>query len=95
MSDLNEKGQEITNLVVVYINDCDWMVGESVEQCVNDYKKHCDPDDVDDAYKLDESELERLTYTDEYGESSSFAERLKVEVAEGGEFPRLFATTEF
>jgi len=88
---------------VVQINDCDWWVGESLEACVKDYRDNVEdsPDYTEDARELTEQELDTLKFSvcddDERptGEKRTFREQLAVEIAEGGKFPRMFASTEY
>lgn len=84
------------------MNDCDWWVGESLDACKADYIEECgDPESVEDARELTDEELDRLKFTDTdedevpIGEKRSFREQLAREVAQGGTFPRMFASTEF
>jgi hypothetical protein len=88
---------------IFQINDCDWWIGESLEACVQDYRDNVedDPDYTEDARELTEEELDRLKFTicddDERptGEKRTFREQLAAEIAAGGEFPRMFASTEY
>jgi len=88
---------------IIEMNDCDWWIGESLEACVKDYTEHYvdDPESSEDARELNDDELDRLTFavTDENecktGEKRTFREQLAIEVAAGGEFPRMFASTEY
>ncbi|QLI80811.1 hypothetical protein HZU75_04295 [Chitinibacter fontanus] len=88
---------------VVEVNDCDWYVGESVAACVAQYIKEVGEeyaDHCEDARALSDDELDALTFTvvDENevpdGSKRTFREQLAIEIAAGGDFPRLFATTE-
>lgn len=88
---------------VCEINDCEWWIGESLEACVKDYREHAEawPEYYEDARELTEEELDRLhfTETDENevptGIKRTFREQLAIEIAAGGTFPRMFATTEY
>lgn len=88
---------------ICQLNDCDWWIGESLEACKADYIAETgDPDTVDDdAHELTEAELERLTFVDcdenerPIATKRSFREQLAIEVANGGTFPRMFASTEY
>lgn len=85
------------------INDCDWWIGGSLNACISDYianyggEEHVD----DDAGALTEAELDSLIFTDIDGSENgppikrTFREQLAIEIAAGGQFPRIFATTEF
>jgi hypothetical protein len=87
---------------IIQINDCDWWIGESLAACVSDYKKNVDGDPAytDDARGLTDEELDSLKFSicNEYeqstGQKRTFREQLAIEVAEGGDFPRMFASTE-
>jgi len=88
---------------ICQINDCDWWIGESLQACVEDYRDTVedDPEYTEDARELTEQELDTLKFTicdeDERptGEKRTFRQQLAVEIAEGGEFPRMFASTEY
>lgn len=88
---------------IFQINDCDWWVGESLDACIGDYiANYCDADSVDeDARELTDEELDSLFFTDTdcderpTGFKRTFREQLAVEIAAGGEFPRMFASTEY
>lgn len=88
---------------VFQMNDCDWMVGPSIEACIDAYKRDYsdDPACTADARELDEDSMDKLTFidTDENerptGEKRTFREQLDIEISNGGPFPRLFASTEW
>ena len=90
-------------LIVVQLNDCDWWIGESLDACVQDYRSNIedDPEYTEDARELTDAELDGLIFvdTDEderpLGTKRTFREQLALEVAAGGKFPRLFASTEY
>ena len=85
------------------MNDCDWWIGESLEACKAAYIATTgDPESVDDdAHELTDDELDRLMFADcdederPTGVKRTFSEQLAVEIAAGGEFPRMFASTEY
>lgn len=85
------------------INDCDWWIGESLEACIKDYQDNVEdsPEYTEDARELTEEELDSLhfTETDENevpsGIKRTFREQLAIEIAAGGTFPRMFASTEY
>lgn len=87
---------------IIEINDCDWWIGESLEACVADYRENVssDPEYTEDARELTDSELDslKIAICDEderlTGEKRTFREQLAFEVAAGGVFPRMFASTE-
>lgn len=89
---------------IIEMNDCDWWIGESLEACVNDYRENVDDDPMhfENARELADEELDRLKFSicdDETeqptGEKRSFREQMAIEIAEGGVFPRMFASTEY
>lgn len=88
---------------VFQINDCDWWVGESLDVCVQDYrvKVDDDPSYTEDSRELTDEELDTLLFSvcDEHerptGEKRTFREQLAAEIEAGGEFPRMFASTEY
>ena len=89
---------------IIEMNDCDWWIGESLESCVNDYLENVDdsPEYTEDARELTDEELDRLKFSicDEEterptGEKRTFREQMAIEIAEGGVFPRMFASTEY
>lgn len=88
---------------IIEMNDCEWWIGESLEECVADYRKNVEdsPEYSEDARELTEEELDRLKFTildDDDGSIAgkhSFREQLEIEVAAGGAFPRMFASTEY
>lgn len=84
---------------VYELNDDYWWVGPSLEACKAGYPY---PEDIDDeAHELSDAELDGLKFMvcDENetptGEVRSFRQQLAIELAEGGEFPRLFASTDY
>lgn len=82
------------------MNDCDWMIGEALEVCEKSYLSNYG-ENVDEAHQLTDDELDRLVFTDRdenetpTGGKRTFREQLAIEIANGGEFPRLFASTEY
>jgi hypothetical protein len=86
---------------ICQLNDYDWWIGESFEACVRDYQSNIAEDGVeDDAHELCAEELDHLIFSDcdederPTGVKRTFREQLAIEVAAGGEFPRMFASTE-
>lgn len=75
----------------------EWWIGPSLEACRAEYDKLSgDPVDSEDAHELSDADLDRLTFVDDDGETKrTFREQLEREVAAGGEFPRMFASTDF
>jgi hypothetical protein len=88
---------------VVSVNDYEWWAGESVEACVKAAMEisGCPAEEFEDAYELDDEQLDRLQFQDgdeneqPVGTPRSFRAQLAIVVAEGGNFPQLFACTEY
>ncbi|CAD6366716.1 hypothetical protein SHEWT2_01197 [Shewanella hafniensis] len=91
------------NIKIFAMNECDWWIGESLEECIADYINYTgDPEGASEPEELTEASLERHTYLDvnEFDEDGryierTFKEQLAIEVAKGGNFPRFFASTEY
>ena len=84
------------------MNDCEWWIGASLEDCIADYVKFTgDRDGLDDPWELDQQALESLQFHDSdetgslTGVTRTFKEQRDVEIEKGGDFPRLFASTEY
>ncbi len=83
------------------LNDCDWFAAETLEeaiQCARGEFGYTD-DSFDEAYELDDDELDRLQYrfTDDDDKpigTMSFRAALAKRIAEGEQFPFIFASTE-
>jgi hypothetical protein len=77
------------------LNDCDWVIGESLETCVEFYCGFISEEEMeDDKHELSDAELDSLKFHD-FDESGvtvirTFREQLAIEIAAGGEFPRIF-----
>jgi hypothetical protein len=87
---------------VFQLDDCEWWAGETLEACITEARSLCGrdsyPDAEQDGHELGAEEMQRLMYIDDGGPERvqrTFAEQLEREVAEGGVFPRLFASTEY
>ena len=90
---------------VFSMNDYDWMAGETLEDCKAEYLKTCgrDEDDAfDDAREVPAAAMTKLMFRREpdeckAGESNvcTFQEELDRLIANGAEFPRFFASTEY
>lgn len=90
---------------VYQVNDCDWWVGESAESILEAYMKDTglpreevcdDPDGMPE--EISEEGLDKLKFFDEESRppvTRTFREQLAIEIADGGEFPRAFASTEY
>lgn len=88
---------------VFRIDCCEWWIGESLESCcegaVREYG--LEVDDLSDAEELTDEELDRLSFHD-FGEDDSptgvvrsFREEMDNQIKAGGQFPRMFASTEY
>lgn len=83
------------------LNDCDWFAAETLEaaiQCARSEFGYTD-DSFDEAYELDDAELDCLKYRftdddDKPLETMSFREALAKRIADGEQFPYMFASTE-
>lgn len=85
---------------VFALDDCDWWAGESLEACIAAARQQCGAEAYEDAETegclVGADAMQQLKFTpDEGGSWRTFAEQLAIEVADGGEFPRLFASTEW
>lgn len=86
---------------IIQMNDCDWFIGESLESCVADAMKNYYDDSiyVEDARELTDDELDTMKFSDRSDDrqdetTRTFRKQLEIEIAKGGEFPRMFASTE-
>lgn len=85
------------------MNDCDWMIGPTLAACLDVYlKDYGDCDSIaEDSHELSDAELDSLIFSDMdenehlFGTKRTFREQLAIEIASGGTFPRLFASTEY
>lgn len=85
---------------VFAMNDCDWMAGETVEDCLREYKANYsgdyDGDDPLEPEELDDEEMNTLRFTnDEIDKKWSFREQLNWMIERGEKFPTFFASTEY
>lgn len=87
---------------IFQMNDCDWFIGESLEACRAEFAKNFDDDPIytEDARELTDAELDTLKFSDRSDDGQdettrTFRKQLAVEIANGGEFPRMFASTEY
>lgn len=89
-------------LRIYALDDTDWWVGESLQACIEEARRECGAGSYCEAEaegrEVSEEAMQRLKFVDEGGPETverTFAEQLALEVAEGGKFPRLFASTDF
>lgn len=87
---------------IIQMNDCDWLIGESLEACKAEYIKNFSDDPIysEDARELTDTELDTLKFSDRSADrqdetTRTFRKQLAIEIAKGGEFPRMFASTEY
>ena len=86
---------------VFQLDDCDWWVGETLAACIAEARTVCGEgsycDAEDEGREVSAERMESLKFLDEEVDpprAFTFAEQLAREIAEGGKFPRLFASTE-
>lgn len=85
---------------VFQLNDCEWWVGESAQACLDAALQEYGRETFDEVmeghnpHEIEIPALHKLQFNDDDGSKRSFAEQLQREIAEGGKFPRLFASTE-
>jgi hypothetical protein len=89
-----------TRLKIWAINDCEWVMAETLAEAakIASDLSGVDVDDLlgDDAHALTEEDLHRLTFNDDDGETRrTFAEEFARRLAADGDKPRYFASTEF
>ena len=86
------------------LDDYDWWAGESLQACIDEARRQCGADTYPDAEQegreLSDEDMQRLMFVDESDGAQApvrrtFAEQLARELAEGGPFPRLFASTDY
>jgi hypothetical protein len=92
----------MSQIRIFAVTECEWMAASSLEEAIAGYLKETGMSQEDiaeeDPVEVADSELDRLIFTDDEGETSvkrTFREELARRIAEGAEFPTLFATTEF
>jgi hypothetical protein len=85
-------------MIKVYkINDCDWWAGKSFEECLaaaNEWDQR-DWSSESDLEPMSEDSLRATKYHDGGDYVSNFYEALQKDIANGTEFPCLFASTEY
>jgi hypothetical protein len=81
------------------MNDYDWMAGENLEAATAEYLKTYGGDSgmLDEPHELTDAEMDRLILHDgdEEQPDCSFREGLQAMIAQGTQFPILFASTEY
>lgn len=93
------------NPIRIYrLDDTDWWAGESLQACIAEARSQCGAgsycDAEDEGQEVSDAEMQQLIYVDESDGAQppverTFAEQLAREVADGGGFPRLFASTDW
>lgn len=82
----------------------EWWIGESIDACKQKMREEYGWTDaeleehVETPVQLSDATLDKLTFIEEDGEEPvkrTFKEQLEREIAEGGTFPRIFASTEY
>lgn len=81
------------------MNDCDWMIGPTLEECIAYFQEEYSGT-VEDARELTDEELDTLIFCDSNVHDipvarRTFRKQIQIEVANGGSFPRFFASTEY
>lgn len=86
---------------VFQLDDYEWWVGESLAACIAAARAACGDDCYDEAEEfgceVTREEMQKLLFRDDEHSpprTCTFAEQLAHEISQGGEFPRLFASTE-
>ena len=84
---------------VFQMDDCEWWIGPSRCACLwafaREYDTEVSSEEIaEDAPPLSEQQLSDLPFYADGESARTFADQLAIERAKGGEFPRLFATTE-
>ena len=85
---------------VYRVSETDWIAARSLSEAVDFYKNQCDGEDDPDhePYELDVHQMTTHEHRGEdgteYDPPITFQEELERNIADGVEFPCLFATTE-
>jgi len=87
------------DMQVFEMDDCEWWIGPSRCACLwafaREYDTEVSSDEIaEDAPALTEQQLADLPFYADDGTTITFAEQLAIERAKGGEFPRMFASSE-
>lgn len=77
------------------MNDCDWMAGESLEECKRKYHAQYSSADIQAAREIKESDYDKILFSDGDGKVRSFREQLNRMIESGVKFPTFFASTEY
>lgn len=79
------------------IDETEWWIGESFESVREAVQSQhgLDDDHLEDMREVTEEEMGIAYFDVDTACSRTYAEQLQIEVEAGGEFPRLFATTEY
>lgn len=92
---------EPTPIKIFKMNDCDWWLAQTKDQAIADYEKETgEREEWAEVEELTDRQLDALMFTDTdenevpIGGKRPFREQLAIEVAQGGAFPRMFASTE-
>lgn len=98
---------EVGELKIWQVTEIEWVAAVNAEDALKacrEYYEQCYGKDAEQELKvhLEEfgnqpiaSNMDRLKFTDDDGESRTFREELARRIASGDEFPQLFATSEY
>lgn len=96
---------DVGELKIWQVTDAEWFAAVSTEEALKAYAEYaegCYGKDSDEWKTLLEefgepvaSDMDRLRFTDDNGESRTFREELTRRIADGDEFPQFFATSEY
>ena len=98
-----DSGARKENMKVFQMNDCDWMAGETLEECKAEYLSGfwhgaTEEDAFDDPRELTDAEMDKKIFVDNEAEPEvrrTFREQLAHIIAKGETFPTFFASSEF
>lgn len=94
----------VSPIRIYMLDDTDWWAGESLQACIDEARAQCGAgsycDAEEEGQEVSDEDMQRLIYVDESDGAEApvqrtFAEQLARELAEGGPFPRLFASTDW
>lgn len=96
---------EVGELKIWQVTDAEWFAAVSAEDALKAYAEYaegCYGKNSDEGKTLLEefgepvpSDMDRLKFTDDDGESRTFREELARRIASGDDFPQFFATSEY